>query len=60
MEDRGLYISFKKKDGQWGQPIKLPKSLIGVCPMVSPDGKYLFIDTRWVSASFIEELRPKK
>jgi hypothetical protein len=60
MEDRGLYISFKEKDGQWGQPIKLPKSLIGVCPMVSPDGKYLFIDTRWVSASFIEELRPKK
>ena len=58
MEDRGLYISFKGKDGQWVQPIKMPKSLVGVCPMISPDGKYLFIDTRWVSANFIEELRP--
>ncbi len=60
MEDRGIYISFKGKDGKWGQPIKLPKSLRGVCPMVSPDGKYLFIDTRWISSKIIEELRPKE
>jgi len=58
--DRGLYISFKGKDGQWGQSIKLPKSLMGVCPMVSPDGKFLFIDIRWVSSKLIEELRPKE
>ena len=60
MEEVALYINFKGKDGQWMQPIKFPKSLRGVCPIVSPDGKYLFIDTRWVSASFIEELRPKE
>jgi len=40
-----LLLSFKKKDGTWGEPIDLTRHgfepLAGV-PSVSPDGKYLF------------------
>jgi len=40
-----LLVSFKKKDGTWGEPIDLTQHgfdpLAGV-PSISPDGKYLF------------------
>lgn len=62
-EENHLYISFKSKDGQWLKPIKLDESLAGVCPVISPDGKYIFYlgsGIVWASAQFIEELRPKE
>ena len=56
-----LFISYKMKNGSWSERIKLPLGP-GRFPSISPDGKYLFFMTRdgiyWVSAKFIEELRP--
>ncbi len=47
-----------------GQPISLGDEFGGMLPMVSPDGKYLFINrgsqTCWVDASVIERRRPKQ
>jgi hypothetical protein len=40
-----LYVSFRDSDGNWGEPINLGEDVnseITYCPMVSPDGKYLF------------------
>jgi len=64
-----LYISYKTKSNTWTSSINLSKlfNLKGntLCPIVSPDGKYLFFmnggqdGIRWVDAKFIEELRPK-
>jgi ankyrin repeat protein len=57
----GFYISFKGKEGQWLEPKKLQQLPPDICPIISPDGKYLFtMGGMWVSASFIEELRPKE
>ena len=68
-EELGLYILFRKADGTWTSA-KSISTHIGatgemLCPIVSPDGKYLFllkgVGERtlpyWVDASFIEELR---
>jgi len=54
-----LYISFKSKDGNWIEPEKVNLPAYN-CGIVSPDGKYFFMDNRWLSASFIEEIRTKK
>jgi hypothetical protein len=68
MTNSDLFISFRKKDGSWTDAIKLDqrintKGYEGIAT-VSPDGKYLFFnrdnDIYWVSAKFIEELRPKE
>lgn len=67
-----LYISFKKRDGSWtplknmGPPINSPAS--DYCPMLSPDGKYLFFtstrsgngDIYWVDARIIGRYREKE
>jgi len=40
-----LYVSFRDPEGNWGEPINLGEDVnaeITYCPMVSPDGKYLF------------------
>jgi hypothetical protein len=41
-----LYVSFRDSEGNWGVPINLGEDvnseIIDYCPMVSPDGKYLF------------------
>lgn len=67
-----LYISYKKENGKWTEGKNLGRNInskeIDVWPIVSPDGKYLFFTSRrdgiqdifWVSAQFIEELRPKE
>ncbi len=60
-----LYISFSGKDGEWGEPVFVPGVFEGLCPIVSPDGKYLFYlsspqSVSWMSANFIEVLRPKE
>jgi 7,8-dihydropterin-6-yl-methyl-4-(beta-D-ribofuranosyl)aminobenzene 5'-phosphate synthase len=55
------FICFKSKESKWNEPIDLQQYIgPGVCCIVSPDGKYLFKDSYWVDASFIEELRPKE
>ena len=67
----GLFISFKKKDGQWGDAICL-NEVVGCptasqCTSVTPDGKYLFYVSwgfeqwaaYWVKSDVIEKLRPK-
>jgi len=54
-----FHISFKGKDGQWLQPKNFGQSIRGNCPIVSPDGKYLFYigdGIQWISAKFIDEL----
>ncbi len=62
-----LFVSFKKKDGSWGQAIDLSahgidKKAGAAC--VSPDGKYLFFNLggnyMWVDIKVIEDLRPKE
>lgn len=67
-EGKGLDISFKQEDGTWTRRINMEKilkrNIVGGCPYVSPDGKYLFFtrdgDIYWVDASVIEELRFQK
>lgn len=67
----GLFISFRRKDGGWGDAICL-NEIIGCptasqCTYVTPDGKYLFYISwgygEWaayrVKADFIDKLRPK-
>ncbi|NIO21387.1 MAG: hypothetical protein GTN76_11780, partial [Candidatus Aenigmarchaeota archaeon] len=55
------FICFRSKEGKWGEPIDIQKYIgNGVCCIVSPDGKYVFIDDSWAPAKFIEELRPKE
>ena len=67
-----LYISFKKKDGSWielkNMGNKINSAETDYCPMLSPNGKYLFFTSRrsgngdiyWVDAKIIEQFRPKK
>ncbi len=67
-----LFISFKTKDGAWGEAIKMGNGIntpaSEFAAQVTPDGKYLFfnrnigkdnVDTFWVDARVIEKLRPK-
>ena len=69
-----LFISFRKKDGNWSEPGNLSDKLQtegnDSMAKVTPDGKYLFFqsDRRgsgasrglyWVDARVINELRPK-
>lgn len=63
-----LYICFRKKDGSWSDFINLSKKMEipyhgQLCPIVSPNGKYLFHlnhSVYWNSAKIIDELRPKE
>jgi hypothetical protein len=71
--DSDIYISFKQKDGTWGEAINLGDqintSAWEAAATVTPDGKYLFfnrnvgsdsyanVDIFWVDAQFIEDLR---
>lgn len=73
--DSDLYISHKKKDGSWGEAINLGNEINTkaweAAANVTPDGKYIFfnrnigsksyenVDIYWVSAQFIEDLRPR-
>jgi ankyrin repeat protein len=64
-----LFISFKKGDGSWTDAVSLGREINSedgdYCPMVSPDGKFLFFvsirngnqDIYWVSADIIEKLK---
>lgn len=45
-----LYVSFRNADGSWGEPVNLGPDVnsedLDYCPMVTPDGKYLFFSRR--------------
>ena len=59
-----LYVSFKTKDNKWTEPIFT--GLMGLAPLISPDGKYLFYNGKidnvsgiyWLKADFLNKLRP--
>ena len=43
----GMRISFRKSDRRWSKPVKLEcdgKPLEGICPVLSPNGRYLFFN----------------
>jgi hypothetical protein len=46
-----LFVAFRRKDGRWGTPVNMGPSINTTehefCPMVTPDGKYLFFSRRW-------------
>lgn len=70
-----LFVSFRSEDGTWGEPVNLGEAIntpmINYCPMITPDGKYLFFSRRnpgsfaeategnvyWVDARVIEQFR---
>jgi len=64
-----LYIAFRKTDDTWTSPIRLEPGgvpLKGMCPVLSPDGRFLFFnawrqttnDIYWVEiGSFIDSVR---
>lgn len=56
----GLYITFKSDD-EWSIPVNMGKEINKTgdefCPMVDPDGKYLFFTSRHVSE--VEKLNEK-
>ena len=74
--DADIYISFKQKDGTWGNGINLGDKINTdaweASASITPDGKYLFfsrnvgsdeyenVDIFWVDAQIIENLRPKE
>jgi len=65
--DYDLYISFRKNNRSWTDAISFGKTINTkdheLCPIVSPDGKYLFFLRKgvgyWVDAKIIEDLKPK-
>lgn len=70
--DQDLYISYRKKNGEWTQSINMGERVNSIsseiCPVVTLDGKYLFFTSRrrgnadiyWVDAKIIEALRPRE
>jgi len=67
-----IYICFKKPDGRWTDPINMGPKINSPsqenCPMISPDGQYIFFTSfksgkchpYWVSAKIIDKLRPNE
>lgn len=61
-----LYVAFRNADGSWSDAVNLGDTIntpgTNFCPMISPDGKYLFYsagrDIYWVSSEVIHRLRP--
>ena len=62
-----IYVSFRGKDGRWGDAVRLGPEVntpgMEILPIVTPDGKYLFFSRNqqsyWIDAAVIEDLRPK-
>lgn len=61
----GLWAAFLDVEGVWSKPVQLSdyglSPLAGIA-MYSPDGKYIFYNVKgdifWISAEFVENLRP--
>ena len=62
-----LFVSFRKPNGDWGEPRAIELGIEAALPFVSRDGMFLFFtsgergksDIYWVSAGLIDELREK-
>ena len=58
---RGLYISFKREDGNWTRAANT--NIYGSLPKCTPDGKFFFFsrggDIYWMDAKIIEKLKPE-
>ena len=59
-----LYISYAYKTGDWGEAFLISRVYYGLCPVVSPDGKYLFFlsspqSASWMSTEYIKDLLGK-
>jgi len=62
-----FFISYRDGEGNWTTPVSLGEKIhrveMGLCPLVTPDGKYMFMlgrgDICWVRADFVEALRPR-
>lgn len=66
-----LYISYRNTEGKWSQPVnmgpEINSSELEILPIVSPDGKYLFVRANrnnvpgiyWTRADIIEKLKNK-
>ncbi|MHC4943207.1 MAG: ankyrin repeat domain-containing protein [Planctomycetota bacterium] len=64
-----LYVTFKDAGDRWTEPMNLGPTIntpsVELCPIVSPDGKFLFFLSRqngrsnvyWVDAGIIDKLR---
>jgi hypothetical protein len=70
-----LFVSFRRDGGTWGEPVHLGTTVnteeLEYCPMVSPDGRYLFFSRRrgaswkeatagdvyWIDVKFLEQFR---
>jgi Tol biopolymer transport system component len=65
---RGLFICFWKSDNTWTSPKSMGRAINeehgAECPMVTPDGKYLFFsklgDIYWVDSRVITRLKKQK
>jgi hypothetical protein len=73
-----LHVSFRQPDGKWGELINLGDGVNTAahewCPMVTPDGKYLFFsrwfgtkwgdggdgEVYWVDIRILDQFRPRK
>jgi hypothetical protein len=59
-----LYVSRADAAGTWEEPALIGQVPYGLCPIVSPDGEYLFFlsssrGVSWMATTAIEELRPR-
>jgi hypothetical protein len=70
-----LFVSFRSDDGTWSEPVNLGESIntsmIDYCPMITPDGAFLFFSRRnagtwadakegdvyWVSVRILDQFR---
>jgi len=63
-----LYVAFRNPDGSWSEARNLGDTVntpgTNFCPMVTPDGKFLFYatcrDIYWVSAEVISKLKAEE
>jgi hypothetical protein len=61
----GIFISWNDGSGAWTEPVFT--GLDGLCPLITPDGQYLFYrgmgdhgGLRWRSAAFLDDLKPDR
>ena len=55
--DSGLWISFRSEDGGWLPPHNMGRYMAGdptdYCPMLSPDGRYLFFSSNRFDSDYV-------
>ena len=57
-----MFMTVRQADGTWTEPVELQGDLrMGICPMITPDGQYLFFSSGgnlyWVNAEALEPFR---